>query len=153
MKYLMVCFGNICRSPLAEGILKKKLKEIGRDSIVNSRGFEPYHNGDSADLRARKVAEKHGINISQHRAVLFKPSDFDEYDLIFVMDNYNYSDVVSMARDENDLKKIELIMNVSRIGQNVIVPDPYYVGEKGFEEVFDMLSEASDAIIDKYEKY
>lgn len=152
MRYLMVCLGNICRSPLAEGILSKKLNEIDSDSTVNSRGFEPYHNGDSADSRAVKVAKKNDIDISKHKAVLFKPTDFDEYDKIFVMDNSNYADVVSMARDENDLKKVELIMNVSRIGQNVVVPDPYYGGEKGFEEVFNMLNEASDAIIEKYER-
>ncbi len=152
MKYVMVCLGNICRSPLAAGILKSKLKEIGSDSIVESRGFEPYHNGDTADFRAKRVAEKNGIDISSHRAQLFRADDFDNFDQIFVMDRNNYSDVASMSRNEKDMEKVEFIMNMSRPGTDTVVPDPYYGIDEGFSKVFEMLSEAADAIIEKYEK-
>ncbi len=152
MKYLMVCLGNICRSPIAAGILKSKLKSIGSDSVVESRGFEPYHNGDRADARAQKIASKNNIDISDHQAQLFQTTDFDKFDMIFVMDRNNYDDVISMARNENDVKKIDYIMNASRPNTNTVVPDPYYGIEGGFSMVFDMLDEACNGIIEKFEK-
>ena len=152
MKYLMVCLGNICRSPLAAGILKSKLSAIGSESIVESRGFEPYHNGDRADYRAQRVAEKNGIDISSHQAQLFQVSDFDKFDRIFVMDRTNYNDVSAMARSKEDMEKVDFVMNVSRPGTNTVVPDPYYGIDEGFSKVYQMLSEASDAIINTYEK-
>ncbi len=152
MKYLMVCLGNICRSPLAAGILKNKLEAAGSDSVVESRGFEPYHNGDYADARAQKIARKNNIDISKHRATLFQSGDFDKFDKIFVMDRGNFSDVAAMARNKNDLQKIDYLMNVSRPGTNTVVPDPYYGVDENFSQVFEMLSEAADAIIEKYEK-
>jgi len=152
MKYLMVCLGNICRSPLAAGILQKKLKESGSNSTVESRGFEPYHNGDHADARAQKTALKHGIDISKHQAQLFQHSDFEKFDVILVMDRSNYSDVASMARNDDEMKKVDFIMNSSRPGTNTVVPDPYYGIDEGFSKVYQMLDEATDAIIAKYEK-
>jgi len=152
MKYLMVCLGNICRSPLAAGILRKKLQETGSDSTVESRGFEPYHNGDFPDARAQKVATKNGIDISKHQAQLFQSSDFDKFDLILVMDRNNYSDVSTMVRNEEDMKKVEFLMNISRPKTNTVVPDPYYGIDEGFSKVYKMLDEATDAIIEKYEK-
>jgi protein-tyrosine phosphatase len=152
MKYLIVCLGNICRSPLAAGILKNKLKTIGSDSVVESRGFEPYHNGDSPDARAQKIAAKNGIDISTHQAQLFQSTDFDKFDKIFVMDRNNYSDVSSMARNDDDLKKVDFIMNMSRPNTNTVVPDPYYGIDEGFSKVFQMLNEATEAIIEKFEK-
>jgi protein-tyrosine phosphatase len=152
MKYLMVCLGNICRSPLAAGILKNKLTESGSNSIVESRGFEPYHNGDYADARAQKTAKKHNLDISKHRASLFQAADFDNFDMIFVMDRNNYADVASMARTPEDMKKVDFLMNVSRPGTNTVVPDPYYGVDENFTKVFTMLNEAADAILEKYEK-
>lgn len=152
MKYLMVCLGNICRSPLAAGILKDRLQKIDSDSVVESRGFEPYHNGDRADARAQKIATKHNIDISSHQAQLFQSSDFDKFDVIFVMDRSNYADVASMARNDEDMKKVDYIMNASRPNTNTVVPDPYYGIEGGFSMVYEMLEEAADGIIKKYEK-
>jgi len=152
MKYLMVCLGNICRSPLAAGILKSKLSEINSESIVESRGFEPYHNGDRADYRAQRVAEKNGIDISSHQAQLFQVADFDNFDRIFVMDRNNYSDVAAVSRNEDDMKKVDFIMNMSMPKTNTVVPDPYYGIDEGFSKVFQMLNEACDAIVETYEK-
>jgi protein-tyrosine phosphatase len=151
MKYLMVCLGNICRSPLAQGILKQKLSQIGSSSVVESRGFEPYHIGDNPDARAQRVAAKNNIDISNHQSNLFQSTDFDKFDRIFVMDHNNFTDVAGMARNAEDMKKVEYIMNVSRPGSNTVVPDPYYGIDEGFSKVFEMLSEACDAIIVKYE--
>ncbi len=142
MRYLMVCLGNICRSPLAVGILKKKLEVTGSSSTVESRGFEPYHNGDPPDARTLKVANKNNLNISSHKAKLFKNEDFDNFDLIFVMDRNNYKDVEYMARSPEDMKKVDYIMNVSRAGTNTPVPDPYYGVDEGFTIVYNMLDEA-----------
>jgi protein-tyrosine phosphatase len=152
MKYLMVCLGNICRSPLAAGILKSKLSKINSDSVVESRGFEPYHNGDRADYRAQRVAEKNGIDISSHQAQLFQVADFDNFDRIFVMDRNNYSDVAAVSRNEDDMKKVDFIMNMSMPQTNTVVPDPYYGIDEGFTKVFQMLNEACDAILEIYEK-
>lgn len=152
MKYLMVCLGNICRSPMAEGILKKELEMIGSNSSVESRGFEPYHNGDYADKRAIETAAKNGVDISKHRAKLFAPQDFDNFDIIYVMDRSNYSDVVGMARNKEDLKKVQFIMNVPLPGSDAVIPDPYYGGGEGFEKAWKMLKQASEAILNTYEK-
>jgi protein-tyrosine phosphatase len=152
MKYLMVCLGNICRSPLAAGILRHKLEKMGSNSIVESRGFEPYHNGDTADARAQRIATKNGIDISRHIAKLFQRSDFDEFDKIFVMDRNNLSDVASMARNDHDMKKVDFIMNSSRPGTNTVVPDPYYGVDENFAKVYEFLDEATDAIIQKFEE-
>lgn len=152
MKYLMVCLGNICRSPLATGLLRKKLKQIGSQSIVESRGFEPYHIGEPADPRTIQIAKKNGIDISDHRASLFQPSDFDKFDIIFVMDYNNYENVRLMARKPEDMEKVQYIMNVSRPNSNMHVPDPYYGVDENFQYIYNLLDEATDAIIQKYEK-
>jgi len=151
MKYLMVCLGNICRSPMAEVILKNKLKNIKSNSIVESRGFVPFHEGDFADSRAQQTAKSNGIDLTYHRASLFNVSDFDNFDKIYVMDQQNYSDVASVARNENDLKKVELLLNVVEPGKNKIVPDPYYGGNEGFFKVWDMIDKACEIIVENFE--
>jgi protein-tyrosine phosphatase len=150
MKILMVCLGNICRSPLAAGLLREKLSMCNIDGTVDSAGFEPYHNGDTADDRAQQVAKKHGIDLSTHRARLFRKSDFDTYDKIYVMDDGNYRDVLYMARNEEDKKKVDYIMNEVDPGKNLHVPDPYYGGLFQFEEVFQLLDQACTKIIARY---
>lgn len=142
MKILMVCLGNICRSPLAAGILQAEFKKLKIDATVDSAGFEPYHIGDSADDRAQQVAEEHGIDLSAHRARLFRKEDFDNYDRIYVMDDGNYQDVLYMARNADDKKKVDYILNVVNPGKNEIVPDPYYGGLYKFKEVYELLSVA-----------
>jgi protein-tyrosine phosphatase len=152
MKYLMVCLGNICRSPLAEGILKHKLQKINSTSVVESRGFEPYHEGDFADKRAQFIAQNFGVDLSKHKSKLFSIEDFDNFDFIFVMDKNNYQHVSEVARNKADLEKVDYIMNVLFPGENIEVPDPYYGENEGFLHVWKMLSEACDSIVEKFEK-
>ena len=110
MKVLMVCLGNICRSPLAAGILNEFFKRGNIHATADSAGFEPYHIGEHADERALSIANDYGIDISSHRARLFRREDFDIYDRIFVMDSSNYHDVIYLARNENDIKKVDYII-------------------------------------------
>jgi protein-tyrosine phosphatase len=149
MKVLFVCLGNICRSPLAKGILRHKARKNTLEIEVDSAGFEAYHVGEGADPRSLQIAAKHGIDISDHVARRFKISDFDQYDRIFVMDNNNYEDVMSVSRNEADQARVDFIMNLSRPGQNMSVPDPYYGGKDGFENVYRMLDQACEALIEE----
>lgn len=145
----MVCLGNICRSPLAEGILKHKVTQQGLDWEIDSAGTGAYHVGELPDVRSIAVAKKYGIDLTSQRARQFKVADFDSFDKIYVMDASNYRNVVHLARNEADRTKVELIRNVVRPGWNEQVPDPYW-NDNGFEEVFQMLDEACDYIIKQY---
>ena len=146
IKILMVCLGNICRSPLAEGILKSKLPS--NKFIVDSAGTANYHVGSQPDRRSIAVGKKYGIDISNLKGRQFSAKDFDAFDYIYVMDESNYYDVISLARNENDKKKVNFILNEIYPNQNHEVPDPYYGGEQGFENVFKMLDEACTIIAD-----
>ena len=143
-KILMVCLGNICRSPLAEGILKSKLPN--NKFIVDSAGTAHYHIGSPPDKRAIDVAKKYGLDISGLSGRQFGVADFDTFDYIYVMDEYNYNHVVALARHENDKDKVKLILNEIYPNQNYDVPDPYYGGSEGFENVYKMLDEACSTI-------
>jgi protein-tyrosine phosphatase len=143
----MVCLGNICRSPMAEGIMKKKLEDNNIEGFVDSCGFESFHTGDSPDRRGVETALKHGVDISKQKSRLFKVADFDNFDKIYVMDKNNYRDVSAVARNEEDLKKVDLIMNVVHPGSGMPVPDPYYGGASGFNKTWDLLDQATDVII------
>ncbi|WP_299220700.1 low molecular weight protein-tyrosine-phosphatase [uncultured Aquimarina sp.] len=147
IKILMVCLGNICRSPLAEGILASKLDP--KKFQVDSCGTSNYHIGTKPDVRSIETARKHGIDITNQRAMQFKVSDFDIYDLIYPMDRSNYNDIIKLARNNNDKEKVTLILNELTPNENLDVPDPYYGGEQGFEDVYDMLNKACDCIIKK----
>ncbi|PKP50623.1 MAG: protein-tyrosine-phosphatase [Bacteroidetes bacterium HGW-Bacteroidetes-11] len=149
VKILMVCLGNICRSPLAEGIMKKKLEDNNIEGFVDSCGFESFHTGDSPDRRSVETAAKHGVDISKQRSRLFKVEDFDKFDKIYVMDKNNYRDVSAVARNEDDLKKVDLIMNVLHPGSGMPVPDPYYGGQSGFRKTWELLDQATDVIIEQ----
>ncbi len=145
-KILMVCLGNICRSPLAEGILKSKLPD---KYIVDSAGTANYHVGATPDRRSIAVAKKYGINISNLKGRQFSVKDFDDFDMIYVMDESNYNNVLSLARNEHDSSKVKLILNEVYPDKNFDVPDPYYGGEQGFENVYNMLNEACTLIADR----
>ena len=149
MRILFVCLGNICRSPLAEGILQHKARRHGLDIEADSAGFERFHVGDGADPRSQRVAAQNGINLANHTARLFRTFDFDHYDRIYVMDSHNYSDVMSVARNQDDRNKVDFILNLAHPGTNQPVPDPYYGGKDGFEKVYRMLDEACDVLIEE----
>jgi len=151
MKIVMVCLGNICRSPVAEGILRHKLSNLGIDSIsTDSAGTSSYHIGEAPDRRMRATSLENGVNIDDLRARQFVPSDYDDFDIIYAMDSSNYNDIIAQARTEEEKSKVKLILNEINPGMNQAVPDPYYGGDDGFQHVFDLLDKATDVIIDKY---
>ena len=145
IKVLMVCLGNICRSPLAEGILKSK---VDSDKVtVDSAGTGGWHVGELPDPRSIDVARKNGIDITDQRGRKFSTYDFETYDHIFVMDNSNYRDVVKLAKNDTEKQKVKMILNEIFPGENVDVPDPYYGGKQGFDNVYQMLDEACEKIV------
>lgn len=147
IKVLMVCLGNICRSPLAEGILKSKINS--NKIFVDSAGTGNYHIDGLPDKRSIAVAKNHHLDITDQRCRQFQVADFDEFDFIYVMDNSNKSDILALARNENDKAKVRMILNEVFPNENVDVPDPYYGGEFGFENVYKLLDEASSIIAKK----
>ncbi|WP_299890514.1 low molecular weight protein-tyrosine-phosphatase [uncultured Lacinutrix sp.] len=146
-KILMVCLGNICRSPLAHGILASKL--TSKEHQVDSAGTSNYHVGDLPDKRSIEVARKNGLNITNQRGRQFQIEDFDYFDLIYVMDESNLQNIVKLARNAEDITKVKLILNESHPNKNLEVPDPYYRGNSGFDNVYKMLEEACEIIAKK----
>ena len=147
VKILMVCLGNICRSPLAQGILSSKLPK--KKFLVDSAGTGNWHVGKQPDERSIAVAKKNGLDISYQRGRQFSADDFDAYDYIYVMDNTNYNDVVRLSKYESNKDKVQLILNELFPGENVDVPDPYYGVAFGFDSVFKMLNESCEVIAKK----
>lgn len=147
VKILMVCLGNICRSPLAEGILASKLPKD--KFIVDSAGTGNYHIGRQPDNRSIDIAKRKGLDISCQKARQFTARDYKEYDYIYVMDGSNYKNVIDLAPDEISKKKVTLILNELFPNENVNVPDPYFGLENGFAIVYEMLDEVCDVIADK----
>lgn len=143
----MVCLGNICRSPLAEGILKSKVNS--KKVFVDSAGTAAYHVGHSPDKRSIAVAQKYGINIKSQRARIFSVKDFKKFDVIYAMDDSNFNDIYNLAQTENDRQKVKLILNESNPFKYLSVPDPYYGEEGGFENVYTMLDDACEIIAKK----
>lgn len=147
VKILMVCLGNICRSPLAEGLLAAKLPK--HKFTVDSAGTGNYHIGKQPDQRSIATAKKNGIDITQQRCRQFSASDFEEFDYIFAMDLSNYSNIIALAKNEEQKKKVELILNHLFPGDNVDVPDPYYGLQNGFDMVYEMLDETCEIVAKK----
>lgn len=146
----MVCLGNICRSPLAEGILRHQLKEAGiMDWEIDSAGTGGWHGGELPDRRSIEVAKKYDIDITSQRARKLNGYDLENFDLIFAMDASNYNDILKLSQNKAERDKVKLIMNEAYPGQNKQVPDPYY-NDNGFEEVFQMLDKACGKIIEHY---
>lgn len=145
-KVLMVCLGNICRSPLAEGILKNKVNP--KSIFVDSAGTGGYHIGNKPDSRSIDVAKKYGIDISNQRCRKFSYSDFEEFEYIYVMDTSNYNDIMSLARNESDVNKVMLLLEENNIDTKE-VPDPYYDAADGFEHAFHLIDTACIAIAKK----
>ena len=143
----MVCLGNICRSPLAEGILQSKLPQ--ESFLVDSAGTGGWHVGQEPDKRSILTAKNRGLNIAHQRARQFRKKDFDSFDYIYVMDNSNYKNVLALAPDKTSETKVKMILNEKYPGENIDVPDPYYGGQNGFEEVYDMLDDVCTLIAEK----
>jgi protein-tyrosine phosphatase len=145
----MVCLGNICRSPLAEGILSLKGKHLNLE--VDSAGTAAYHIGKQPDIRSIEIANKYTIDLNQQRARQFSRADFDKFDIIYAMDTNNYAHLISLASTETERNKIRLILNEINPKAYQSVPDPYYGGENGFQDIYNMLDKACDKIIQNIE--
>ena len=143
----MVCLGNICRSPIAHGILESKLPE---GWSVDSAGTSDWHEGERPDTRSILESKKNNIDIDHQRSRPVREQDFYDFDILFAMDSSNYTNLCNMAPEEGLKRKVRLIMNEVEAGQNIQVPDPYSGGQSGFEHVFGMLDEAIDAFLEKH---
>jgi protein-tyrosine phosphatase len=146
MKILMVCLGNICRSPIAEGIVKKKLHQTGLKATVDSAGLLSYHAGEQPDPRAMETAARFGIDISDQRARQISPGDFDKFDLILAMDNNVFSELCRMSQPQTR-SKIHLFLDFSGFPEGSEVPDPYYGTMRHFEDCYRLIYHASDALV------
>lgn len=146
----MVCLGNICRSPLADGLLLRKIKERQLNFTVDSAGTANYHIGKAPDLRMIKTAASHGTPIEFLRARQFTAQDFQHFDLILVMDKSNYQNVIRLASSNEEINKVNFLLDYLYPGQAAEVPDPYYGAQKDFEEVYELLDKATDALIQKH---
>jgi protein-tyrosine phosphatase len=152
MKVLMVCLGNICRSPVAEGWLRMKGKERNVAIEVDSAGTANYHVGKKPDQRMIEFAKNYGLELSELRARQFSVNDFDKFDVIFAMDQSNLNTICSLARNESDSQKVKLYLNELYPNQNKEVPDPYYDGKKEFEFVIELLEKTANSFLDAIEK-
>ncbi len=148
MKILFVCLGNICRSPLADGIMRDLVKNEGLDWKIDSAGTSNYHINEAPDKRAQKVAKNNNVNISGLRGRQFTIKDFDEFDHIFAMDTQNYNDIIKLSRNESDKLKVELFLNRLDPGKNKSVKDPWY-DDKLFEEVFFEIEQTCKIILEQ----
>ncbi len=148
MKIVMVCLGNICRSPLAHGIMQSKIDEFYLPWQVDSAGTGDWHKGQLPDERAIKEARKNGLDITNQRARHFTEKDFDAFDFILTMDTQNYNDVCRLAPNEEAKKKVYMIMNFASPGKNIPVPDPYY--DNRFALVYEMLEDSIGKFVEVY---
>lgn len=152
MRILMVCLGNICRSPIAEGIMKQKILENKLDWEVDSAGTESYHIGEAPHRFSQKTCLSHGIDISDQRARRFSKADFDRFDKIYALANDVYEEIKSHGGKDAQMEKVTLFVNELRPGNNEDVPDPYYGGEEGYTLVYELIEQTCEAIVDKYKK-
>ncbi|MEP6748375.1 MAG: low molecular weight protein-tyrosine-phosphatase [Bacteroidota bacterium] len=150
MKILMVCLGNICRSPLAEGILQDKAWKAGLQWSVESAGTNGYHTGEAPHRLSQKVALQHGIDISQQHARQFTVSDFENFDTIYAMAEEVKDEMKWITKNKYDGRKVELLMNELYPGKNIDVPDPWYGPEPGYHAVYKMIDEACEKIIEHH---
>ena len=145
----MVCLGNICRSPLAQGILQSKTKHL--NVKVDSAGTASYHIGKSPDIRSIQIADQHNIDLRNQKARQFNKTDFKEFDIIYAMDNQNYDHLINLTSNNDERKKIKLILNEINPNAYESVPDPYYGGIDGFKNVYNILDNACHKIMQNIE--
>lgn len=146
----MVCLGNICRSPLAEGILQMKANKAGLDWTVESAGTNSYHTGEPPHPLSQKVAKLNGVDIGQQRARRFEAADFEKFDRIYALANDVMQDIRHIALEKFVANKIDLLMNESYPGKNMDVPDPWYGTEPGYHDAYELIEKACDNIIARY---
>lgn len=149
MKILMVCLGNICRSPLAEGILRSKAESAGLEVTVDSAGTSNYHIGETPHRNSVRVAAEHNIDIGRLKARQFTTSDFEHFDLIYVMDESNYKNVIRLAKNQGQKNKVHFLLDEIEPGSRTEVPDPWFGGYDGYQQVYDLLDKACDVITGK----
>ncbi len=150
MKVLMVCLGNICRSPIAEGVLRKKAIDAGLDWEIDSAGTNGFHNGERPHLLSQKVSMSNGVDISNQISRQLKIADFEYFDKIYAMADDVIKDMKSIAGASFDNNKVSLLLNESHPGTNKNVPDPWYGAEDGYVEVYNMIDDACAAIVSKH---
>lgn len=150
MKILMLCLGNICRSPLAEGILQEKARQAGLNWQIDSAGTNGYHTGEAPHRLSQKVALAHGIDISHQRARNFIAADLDQYDLLFAMANDVLEDMKRISRRPLPPGKVDLLLNVAFPGMDYEVPDPWSGPESDYREAFDLIEQGCEAVLRKY---
>lgn len=148
-RILAVCLGNICRSPMAEGVLKHKARFLGLDVHVDSAATSHWHIGEQPDKRAIKEMMLHGIDISDQCARQFTVDDFDRFDHILAMDISNKENILKLARNDADRSKVELILDYGTNGHDLSVPDPYY--DNNFGQVYELLNRSSDEFLRKFD--
>ena len=145
----MVCLGNICRSPMADGLLRRKVKDHNLNVFVDSAGTANYHTGSPPDHRMIETAKSRGTDIQELRARQFSINDFKDFDLIYVMDESNLSNVNKLAASDTEQEKVKLILEELYPNESMRVPDPYYGSMKDFMDVYDLLDKVTDVIIEK----
>lgn len=148
VKVLFVCLGNICRSPLAEGVFKKKVeeKELADRFFIDSCGTSNYHIGEQPDRRTVKNALTNGVRLN-HQGRQFTVQDYNDFDYIVAMDSSNLRNI-EMLRPKGNDRQIKLMRSFDEAGLNKDVPDPYYGGERGFQEVFDIIDRSAQGLLD-----
>jgi protein-tyrosine phosphatase len=150
MRILMVCLGNICRSPIAEGILQQQAQDAGLPWVVESAGTNGYHNGEPPHRLSQKVAKIHGVDISKQRSRKFTAADMDNFDKIYAMAADVLSDIKTIAGENFNANMVTLFLNEQYPLQQKDVPDPWYGGEDGYHKVYQIIEEGCKAIINKY---
>lgn len=150
MRILMVCLGNICRSPIAEGVLRHKIQQQGLPWTVASAGTNGYHTGEAPHHFSQKVCKTNGIDISEQRAKRFKKSDLDSYDIVYAMATDVMDEIRDIAGPKADLSKVKLFLEELEPGKSASVPDPWYGNEDGYLPVYEMIERTCEAIIEKY---
>lgn len=150
MKILIVCLGNICRSPLAEGILREKASKAGLDWQIDSAGTNGFHTGEAPHNLSQKVARKNGLEICEQRSRKFIASDFENYDIIFAMAEDVMMDMERIAGNKFDPEKAKYFLSVYHDKKNMNVPDPWYGEEDGYDEVYTIIGETSAKIIEQF---
>lgn len=149
-KVLFVCLGNICRSPMAHGIFRDKIRKYKLDVVADSAGTSGFHMNEPPDFRAISTLRAKGIEILDLRSRIITREDFDDFDYIFTMDSNNQRDVLQMALQHQSSTLPEMMMNVAYPNQNISVPDPYYDDHQGFEHVYSMLDEALELLAKRF---